>query len=480
MEDSPRHTIRIVTAAALFDGHDAAINIMRRILQSQGAEVIHLGHNRSAADIVAAAVEEDVQAVAITSYQGGHMEFFPYVRRLLDEQGCAHVRIFGGGGGTILPEEITALQASGITRIYSPDDGRRMGLRGMIEEVMRLADIPLPPPPPAEAGRLHPGDKRTLSALITLLENEGPGHRDWGEALQARGGPAVVVGVTGTGGAGKSTVTDELARRFLGQFPGRTMAIVSVDPSRKKSGGALLGDRIRMNTLPHPRAFMRSMATRDSGQVLSTHVRGALAACRAAGYDLIVLESPGIGQGDTAILEHSDVSLYVMTPEYGAASQLEKINMLDYADIVAMNKVDKAGAEDALHDVRKQYQRNHELWDLLPERMPVVGTTASRFNDEGMDALFALLLEKIAAKRSIRFGEAAPAARQSAAHPPLLPAGRERYLSEIAGTIRRHKRWIGEQADIASRLYRLEGAIAQLKESRQRRPDDHPLKPEDP
>lgn len=604
MSYKPQHKIRIVTAASLFDGHDVAINIMRRILQSQGAEVIHLGHNRSAADIVETAIEEDVQSIAITSYQGGHVEFFKYIYDLLHEKGYGHIKIFGGGGGTILPEEIKKLEEYGIARIYSPDDGRKMGLVGMIEDVIKKSDfsLPLTPsieggkagavaraitnvengetnqltvhetsegvkkskivhdyfhadpiyykdikeyalkhrknPTPAEAllweklrnrkedfkfrrqhiidkyiadfvclqkgvvieldGNIHqlPEVKEndevrtarlnelgfevlrftneeilnntdfTIEGIISNLRNR----KDFispikdGIALSSPSGggreEAVVLGITGTGGAGKSTVTDELARRFLNQFEDKTVAIISVDPSKKKTGGALLGDRIRMNTLPHPRAYMRSLATRESDKALSNAVKEAIEVCKAASFDLIILESSGIGQGDTTIVDYCDVSLYVMTPEYGAATQLEKINMLDYADVIAINKFDKAGAMDALHDVRKQYKRGHLLFNAKEEDLPVVGTIASQFNDKGVNELFELLLEKIREKKNIVFGEIPKYDhKNTVSQSQIIPPQRVRYLAEIVETIQERKKWIGEQCDIASKLYQITGAL---------------------
>ena len=358
MSYQPQHKIRIVTAASLFDGHDAAINIMRRILQSKGAEIIHLGHNRSVAEIVECAIEEDAQGIAITSYQGGHVEFFKYMRDLLEQNGCGHIKIFGGGGGTILPEEIRELHNYGITRIYSPDDGRKMGLEGMIEDVIRQCDFNLNGTgvyqKPMTLGEVK--DIRTIARKITNAENGVGGNKE-----QSNIG-APVLGITGTGGAGKSSVTDEIVRRYLQLFEDKTIAVISVDPSKKKTGGALLGDRIRMNAISHPRAYMRSLATRDDNTALSAHVQDAIDICKNAGFDFIILESAGVGQSDASILDFCDVSLYVMTPEYGAATQLEKIDMLDFSDIVALNKFDKRGAEDALRDVKKQYQRNHTFF----------------------------------------------------------------------------------------------------------------------
>ncbi|MHC5051462.1 MAG: cobalamin-dependent protein, partial [Planctomycetota bacterium] len=354
-----QNRVRIVTAAALFDGHDAAINIMRRLMQRAGAEVIHLGHNRSAAEIVDAAVMEDAQAVAITSYQGGHLEFFKYVVDLLKERAAPHVRIFGGGGGVIVEDEIRELEAYGVTKIYSPEDGRKMGLKGMIEHLVKESDFETPRLP-ARNGRLADADPRRIASILTQAENGGL------DGLSAASATVPVVGLTGPGGAGKSVMTDELLRRFLLEFPGRRAAILSVDPSRKRTGGALLGDRIRMNCIRPDRVFMRSFATRGSGTELSRAIGGAIQVCKAAGYALVFVETSGIGQGGTGITDVSDVSCYVMTPEYGAPSQLEKIDMLDFADVVAVNKCDRRGAEDALRDVRKQLRRNREIPATVP------------------------------------------------------------------------------------------------------------------
>ncbi len=393
MSYTPQHKVRIVTAASLFDGHDAAINIMRRIMQSKGAEVIHLGHNRSAAEIVDCAIQEDAQGIAITSYQGGHVEFFKYMYDLLQEKNCGHIKIFGGGGGTILPTEIEELHAYGITRLYSPDDGRHMGLEGMIEDVIRQCDFQTVPVLNGQLQELASKQYKIIAQAITIAENDQlPAWEPEAATTTA------VLGITGTGGAGKSSVTDELVRRFLHNFEDKTVAVISVDPSKKKTGGALLGDRIRMNSIHHPRAYMRSLATRESDKAISEHIQEAVDICKHAGFDLIILETSGIGQSDTAITDHCDVSLYVMTPEYGAASQLEKINMLDYADTIAINKFDKAGALDALHDVRKQYKRNHGLWTAKDEDLPVVGTIASQFNDAGINQLFEKVMHVIEEK----------------------------------------------------------------------------------
>jgi methylmalonyl-CoA mutase len=478
MSIPPPPKIRIVTAAALFDGHDAAINIMRRLLQAKGAEVIHLGHNRSVSEIVECAIEEDVQGIAVTSYQGGHLEFFKYMKDLLDENGCGHIKIFGGGGGTILPVEINELHKYGITRIYSPDDGRKMGLEGMIDDLMQHCNFPLNGHPGDLTGKQILGewkDIRKIARAITNAENgvasptaavadsQQPGAPGLSPKNQGRAG-APVLGITGTGGAGKSSVTDEVVRRYLNHFPDKTIAVISVDPSKKKTGGALLGDRIRMNAISDPRAYMRSLATRESDRALSKHVQDAIDICKEAGYELIILESAGTGQSDASILDYCDVSLYVMTPEYGAASQLEKINMLDYADVIALNKFDKAGALDALHDVRKQYKRNHGLWNAGDGELPIVGTIAAQFNDTGVNELFEKLLVALTKKTGASWGgmEWHAHTRDTTTQSQIIPPSRVRYLSGISETIRNYNRQTEEQAEIASKLYRLEGVLKEL------------------
>lgn len=452
--------VRIVTAAALFDGHDAAINIMRRILQAKGAEIIHLGHNRSVHEIVEAAIEEDVQGIAITSYQGGHVEFFKYMKDLLDQNDCSHIKIFGGGGGTILPEEIRELHQYGITRIYSPDDGRQMGLEGMIEEVIRQCSFSLNGAAykkPMGLGEVK--DVRAIARKITIAEEKEEKETKEKKGKKEERGP--VLGITGTGGAGKSSVTDELVRRFLSRYSDKTIAVISVDPSKKKTGGALLGDRIRMNSISSPRAYMRSLATRDDNVALSASVQDAIEICQDAGYDLIVLESAGVGQSDASILDYCDVSLYVMTPEYGAASQLEKINMLDFADLIAINKFDKNGALDALHDVRKQYKRNHQLFSAKDEEIPVVGTIAAQFNDTGVNELFEKLMQIVEKKTAIHFGatEAVVHQRDTVVQSMVIPPKRVRYLAEIADSNRAYNKWATEQCRIASKLYQLNGVL---------------------
>ena len=462
MSYTPLNKVRIVTAASLFDGHDAAINIMRRIMQSKGAEIIHLGHNRSVHEIVECAIEEDVQGIAITSYQGGHVEFFKYMKDLLEENGCGHIKIFGGGGGTILPTEIDELHQYGITRIYSPDDGRHMGLEGMIEDVIEQCDVSLNGSAeyktPMTLGELK--DVRKIARKITNAEN--------GQPLTGNQKPVTtipVLGITGTGGAGKSSVTDEIVRRYLNAFANKTIAVISVDPSKKKTGGALLGDRIRMNSISNHRAYMRSLATRESDKALSAHVQDAIDICKEAGFDFIILESAGVGQSDASILDYCNVSVYVMTPEYGAASQLEKINMLDYADVIAINKFDKAGALDALADVRKQYKRNHQLFMAKDDELPIVGTIASQFNDAGVNELFEKIIHAVAKKTEVRFGIVEHFAhRDTVSKSLIIPPARVRYLSEIADAIQDYNQLVIDQAAIASKLYQLHGTLEIIKD----------------
>ncbi|MEO9100825.1 MAG: cobalamin-dependent protein, partial [Ginsengibacter sp.] len=461
------HTVRIVTAASLFDGHDAAINIMRRIMQSKGAEIIHLGHNRSVHEIVECAIEEDAQGIAITSYQGGHVEFFKYMKDLLNQNGYGHIKIFGGGGGTILPEEINELEAYGITKIYSPDDGRKMGLEGMIEDVIKKSgeqnDNKAIKKTNGQNGKFvldewH--DIKTVAQSITKAEN-GDDTQNLKDKIKESTSP--VLGITGTGGAGKSSVTDEIVRRFLSTYPDKTIAVISVDPSRKKTGGALLGDRIRMNSIHHPRAYMRSLATRENDKALSNYVQEALDICKAAGYDFIILESAGVGQSDASILDHCDISMYVMTPEYGAASQLEKINMLDYANIICINKFDKAGALDAMHDVKKQYKRNHGLWTAKDAELPVIGTVASTFNDPGCNDLFNKIIDEVNKKTGYDWNKyEAPVRSESYSH-SIIPPKRVRYLAEITEEIESYNKHAAEQSAIATQLYQLTGTIENFK-----------------
>ncbi len=450
----PQHKIRIVTAASLFDGHDAAINIMRRIIQSTGCEVIHLGHDRSVDEVVNTAIQEDANAIAMTSYQGGHNEYFKYMHDLLKERGAGHIKIFGGGGGVILPSEIAELHEYGIERIYSPDDGRELGLQGMINDLVKRCDVPVPAFAKVELnGELLENDIPTIARLISLAENR---HEDFEKHFaEADKTPqqAPVLGITGTGGAGKSSLVDELIRRFLIDFPEKNIGIVSVDPSKRKTGGALLGDRIRMNAINNDRVYMRSLATRQSNLALSKHVQEAVDVLKAANYDLIILETSGIGQSDTEIMDHSDVSLYVMTPEFGAATQLEKIDMLDFADVVAINKFDKRGALDALRDVKKQYQRNHNLWEIDPATMPVYGTIASQFNDPGMNALYESLMLKVTEKTGVDLTPSNDLNKAQSEKIFVIPPARTRYLSEIAENNRSYDATAKAQSETAQKLY---------------------------
>jgi len=464
----PKHKVRFVTAASLFDGHDASINIMRRILQSTGAEVIHLGHNRSVQEIVNAALQEDVQGIAITSYQGGHVEFFKYMIDLLRAGGGENIKVFGGGGGVIVPSEIEELHAYGVTRVYSPEDGQALGLQGMINEVVAKSDNDLsslaPQDTDAVLAALKSGSRRQLAQIITALENGAYPEALRKKLLHAAAGLKVpALGITGTGGAGKSSLTDELVRRFrLDQGDGIKLAIISIDPSRKRTGGALLGDRIRMNAIEHPHIFMRSLATRDTGSELSAALPEVVAACKLAGFDLVIVETSGIGQGNAAIVPLVDVSLYVMTPEFGAASQLEKIDMLDFADFVAINKFDRKGADDALRDVRKQYQRNHEAFSQSPDEMPVFGTMAARFNDDGVTALYQAIVPKLhGCGLKLKKGRLPlVGVRQSSNQRAIVPPQRVRYLAEIADTVRAYHAHTAEQAEIARQRQSLRTAEA--------------------
>jgi len=463
----PKHHVRIVTAASLFDGHDAAINIMRRILQASGAEVIHLGHNRSVKEIVDCAIQEDVQGIAITSYQGGHIEYFKYMHDLLQEAG-ADIRLFGGGGGTILPTEIEELQEYGIDRIYSPDDGRVLGLQGMINDLLQRCDFdPKAASLDGELKALPERDPQLLARLVTLAENHEQRRDELGRALKEVGaGVAVpVLGITGTGGSGKSSLVDELVRRFLLDFTDKTIAVISVDPSKRKTGGALLGDRIRMNSIDSPRVYMRSLATRQANLALSAHVQQAIDICKAAGHDLVIVETSGIGQSDTEITEHSDVALYVMTAEYGAATQLEKIDMLDFADMIAINKFDKRGSMDALRDVRKQYKRNHQLFETADNKLPIYGTIASQFNDSGTNLLYRRLMDLIAEKTNAPLRSTFEVTEKMRETRATIPPDRVRYLAEIVENSEAYERFVDEQVAIARQLYRLRGTIDMLEDS---------------
>lgn len=469
----PTHPVRIVTAASLFDGHDAAINIMRRILQSSGAEVIHLGHNRSVAEIVECAIAEDVQAIAITSYQGGHVEFFKYMYDLLKEAG-ATIKIFGGGGGTILPHEIRELHDYGIERIYSPDDGRELGLQGMINDLLQRCDFSTVKPPFDSLFEIvGTQDSKLIGKMITIAENFPDEQAALAGAIKSMKGSkrkVPVLGITGTGGAGKSSLVDELVRRFLADTKDTTLAVISVDPSKRRSGGALLGDRIRMNSIHNSRVYMRSLATRQSNLALSRFLGDAISICKASQFDLIIVETSGIGQSDTEITDHADISLYVMTAEYGAATQLEKIDMLDFADAVAINKFDKRGSLDALRDVRKQYRRNHNLWDLGEEDLPIFGTMASQFCDEGMDNLYRKLIQQIEGKANITFTRTNV---QSHVRKPslVIPPDRSRYLAEISEVIDNDRSHMLSQKAIASELYQLAGTIHLLRHNAKKEED---------
>ncbi len=460
----PSNKIRIVTAASLFDGHDAAINIMRRIMQTTGAEVIHLGHNRSALEIVNTAMQEDAQGIAITSYQGGHNEYFKYMYDLLKENGCGHIKIFGGGGGTILPTEIEALHQYGIARIYSPDDGRSMGLQGMINDVLKQCDFPVGNNLNGEVKKISTKNPVAIARMISAVENFPEKNKEWLENIRKDISSKVipVLGVTGTGGAGKSSLVDELVRRFVMDFADKSIAIVSVDPSKRKTGGALLGDRIRMNAINRERVYMRSLATRQSNLALSKHVQAAVDILKAADFDLIILETSGIGQSDTEIVDHSDVALYVMTPEYGAATQLEKIDMLDFADIIAINKFDKRGALDALRDVKKQYLRNHQLWEVPMDEMPVYGTIASQFNDPGMNTLYRNVINKIGEKTGAALNSKFGIETATSEKIYIIPPKRTRYLSEISENNRQYDRWVEQQVELSRKLFGLKQSIAAI------------------
>ncbi len=462
-----KNNIRIVTAASLFDGHDAAINIMRRIIQSTGCEVIHLGHDRSVEEVVDTAIQEDAQAIAMTSYQGGHTEYFKYMHDLLKEKGAPHIKIFGGGGGTILLSEIEELQNYGITRLYHPDDGRALGLQGMINDLVERSDYPIGDVLNGEVNHLAEKHVPSIARLISAAENYPEMAAPVMEQVHqiAAKNDVPVLGITGTGGSGKSSLVDELVRRFLMDFSDKQIAVVSVDPSKRKTGGALLGDRIRMNAIKNNRVYMRSLATRQSNLALSKHVAEAIQILKAANYDLIILETSGIGQSDTEILDHSDVSLYVMTPEYGAATQLEKIDMLDFADVIALNKFDKRGALDALRDVRKQFQRNHNLWEKPVDEMPVFGTIASQFNDPGMNTLYKVIMDKVKEKTNAPLDSKFEITKEMSEKIFVIPPDRTRYLSEISENNRGFDKWVDKQVDAADRLYGLQRSIETIQAS---------------
>ncbi|GAA5133848.1 methylmalonyl-CoA mutase family protein [Thalassotalea piscium] len=463
-----KNKIRIVTAASLFDGHDAAINIMRRILQSSGAEVIHLGHDRSVEEVVNTAIQEDANAIAMTSYQGGHNEYFKYMYDLLKERGCEHIRIVGGGGGVILPEEIKMLQDYGITRIYSPDDGRELGLLGMIDDMLERCDFKTGTNVKKDdVANLKKNDKQAIARLISAAENAPEENKAALDKIRkiSSVSKTPVLGITGTGGAGKSSLVDELIRRFLMATQDSKIAIVSVDPSKRKTGGALLGDRIRMNAVNNDRVYMRSLATRQSNLALSLYVHDTLDILKATDFDLIILETSGIGQSDTEIEEHSDVSLYVMTPEYGAATQLEKIDMLDFADIIALNKFDKRGALDALRDVKKQYKRNRGMFEAGDDEVPVFGTIASQFNDRGMTELYNAVITELNNKAGLVVGDILSTDGTLANKSSVIPGNRIRYLSEISENNRSYDAWVEKQARTAQKLYGIYKAIETAKET---------------
>jgi len=468
----PKNSIRVVTATSLFDGHDAAINIMRRILQSSGAEVIHLGHNRSVAEIVKAAVQEDANAIAISSYQGGHVEFFKYVIDLLKEYDSSHIKVFGGGGGVIVTDEIAEIEGYGVTKIFSPEDGRQMGLQGIINHMLEVSDTPLElEEPVSDLTELAPQNFSLIAHLISIVE-EAKSQQDQSlldpllDKLKKKINKTTpVFGITGTGGAGKSSLVDEIIIRFLNDFEDKTLAVISVDPSRKKTGGALLGDRIRMNSLMHDRIYMRSLATRSAREEISESLPECIDVLKAAGFDLIIVETAGIGQGDAAVVPLVDGSLYVMTAEFGSPSQLEKIDMLDFADLIAINKYDRKGSEDALRDVRKQYQRNHVLFDKNVEDMPVFGTIAARFNDDGVTALYQAILKVMNEKCNIKWDTSLPpcAGTVSSSKTIVIPPQRSRYLAEIAETVHAYREWVDKQSDIVQKVWQVDGSLALLK-----------------
>ena len=451
----PKHKVRIVAATSLFDGHDAAINIMRRIIQATGVEVIHLGHNRSVEEVVNTAIQEDVNAICLTSYQGGHNEYFKYMCDLLKEKGAEHIKIFGGGGGVILPSEIKELMDYGITRIYSPDDGREMGLQGMINDLVEQSDFAIGESLNSEDRILQKKNSKAIARVISSAENFPEVAKEVLEIIHNKNktSKTPVLGITGTGGSGKSSLVDELVRRFLVDFPNKTVGIVSVDPSKRKTGGALLGDRIRMNAINSPRVYMRSLATRQSNLALSKYVSEAIEVLKAAKYDLIIIETSGIGQSDTEIIEHSDVSLYVMTPEFGAATQLEKIDMLDFADLVAINKFDKRDSLDALRDVKKQYMRNNNLWDIPQEELPIFGTIASQCNDPGMNTLYKAIMDKLVEKTDADLKSTFTISDEMSEKVFIIPPARVRYLSEISENNRAYDKKGKEQSEVAQKLY---------------------------
>jgi len=459
-----KHKIRFVTATSLFDGHDAATNIIRRMLQASGAEVIHLGHNRSVEVIVTAAIQEDAQGIAVSCYQGGHVPFFKYICDLLKERGASHIKVFGGGGGVIVPEEIKEIEGYGVTKIFSPEDGRRMGLQGMINHMLCECDFALERNLNDEIERLKGRDIRAVNTLITLAEqsvhDQSEGYGQVRERIRELGREVPALGITGTGGAGKSSITDELVRRFMLDFPEKSVAILAVDPSRQRTGGALLGDRIRMNSINTDRVFMRSLATRDSKSELSAAIHDAIDVVRAAGFDLVIVETSGIGQGDARVVDIADVSLYVMTCEFGAPTQLEKIDMLDFADLVALNKFERKGAEDALRNVRKQYRRNRNLFEVPDEEVPVFGTIAAQFNDPGTNVLYRAVLDKLNEKKGLSWQSKLEIAERESLKNYIIPPDRNHYLGEIVQTVRGYRKHVHEQVQVARSLFQLDGVRA--------------------
>ena len=461
---TPKNKVRIVTAASLFDGHDAAINIMRRIIQASGCEVIHLGHDRSVEEVVNCAIEEDANAIAMTSYQGGHTEYLKYMYDLLKKNKSTHIKIFAGGGGTILPEEIKKLEDYGITRIYHPDDGREMGLQGMINDLIKKSDFLIGKKLNGGISDIKEKNINAIARMISAAENCPKDHTKILNEIKelSEKSETPILGVTGTGGSGKSSLVDELVRRFLLDFPKKKIAIISVDPSKRKTGGALLGDRIRMNAIKSDNVYMRSLATRQANLALSAHVNDALDILKVANFDLIILETSGIGQSDTEILEHSDLSLYVMTPEYGAATQLEKIDMLDFADFISINKFDKKGSLDALRDVKKQYQRNNQRFDEDIDNMPVFGTVASQFNDPGVNSIYKVIIDKFSEKELGDFRSSFKISDEMSEKIFVIPPNRVRYLSEISENNRLYDKWVNEQKEIAQKLYALQKSLSIL------------------